>query len=248
MTRKSRKKSNIEDELMYNNIKAIHDGPLKKRWSIHDLRHIKPLTDTQETLFRLFFDDYNICAYGSPGTGKTFLGLYLAFNEVLSGNHDRIIIVRSAVATRDVGFLPGTLDEKMALYETPYRDICSELFGRKSTYNDMKMAGKIEFMPTSFIRGVTWDNAVVVVDEGQNMTEHEINSIMTRIGKNARVIFTGDISQTDLRKNSKDVSGMAKMVRVMERMDEFECVNFLRDDIVRSTFVKNWIISLEDTT
>ena len=229
------------------NIHAMNEGPRKKHWSIHDLKAVQPLTSLQEDMFHAWYNDFNICAHGSAGTGKTFLALYLALTDVLEQNAQRIIIVRSAVPTREVGHLPGTLEEKVAAYEVPYRDILHELVGRASTYDNMKDAGLIEFMPTSFIRGLTWDNAIVVVDEGENMTFHEIYSIMTRLGDNSRVIFTGDLVQTDLDKKRNDVSGMAHFMDVIKNMSCFTSVKFTKHDIVRSGFVKSWIIATEET-
>ncbi len=188
------------NEININNTRAMEEGPIKKKWSEHDLTCVKPLTPTQEDMFHAFFNGQHICAHGSAGTGKTFLALYLAFREIFDKRYepDHIIIVRSNVATREVGHLPGTLDEKMSEFERPYRDMCHELFGRFTTYDDMKSSGLISFMPTSFVRGLTWNNAVVLVEEGQNLNFHEINSIMTRVGINTKVIFTADKVQTDL--------------------------------------------------
>ena len=153
-----------------------------------------------------------------------------------------MIIVRSVVPTREIGFLPGDLNDKVSVYETPYKDICAELIGRSSTYDDMKEAGIVQFMPTSFIRGLTWDNAIVVVDECQNMTFHEINSIVTRLGQNSRIIFTGDTNQTDLRPVD---CGMTKMLSVVDNIETFAKVKFTTDDIVRSNIVKSWIVAAE---
>jgi phosphate starvation-inducible protein PhoH len=179
-TRRNQKRTG-ELFLLNNDKQAMLEGPGKKSWSKHDIKAIKPLTDNQQAMFRAYFEGGNVCAYGSAGTGKTYLALYLALCDVLDGNHDQnhLIIVRSAVATREVGFLPGTLEEKIAMYEIPYRDILADLFRRHSTYDDMKTAGIIKFMTTSFVRGLTWDNAVVVVDEGQNMNWQEINGAMS---------------------------------------------------------------------
>ena len=237
----------FEADLEQVNIRAIKEGPKRKTWSPHDIKSVRPLTPNQEDMFHAWFNDMNICAHGSAGSGKTYLGLYLALNEILDQNRDqsRIILVRSAVSTRDLGFMPGGLDEKMAYYETPYHAVLQELVGRPSTYRDMKDAGLIEFMTTSFIRGLTWDNAVVVVDEGQNMSFHEISSILTRIGKNTRLIFLGDTMQTDLTKSSRDQSGMGKMLSVIDKMSDFTTINFTHDDIVRSDFVKRWIVACE---
>lgn len=233
--------------LLKNDLDARSHGPHKKKWSKHDIRSIKPLTDNQHDMFRAYFQGSHICAHGSPGTGKTYLALFLALCDILDGNkpQNHLILVRSAVATRDVGFLPGTLEEKMALYEMPYRDIFADLFGRSTTYDDMKDQNLVRFMTTSFIRGLTWDNAIIVVDEGQNMTWHEINSVLTRVGINSRIIFTGDLAQTDLTKSPRDQSGMERFVRTVRNMAEFASIEFTKDDIVRSDFVRSWIIATE---
>lgn len=223
-------------------------GPKKKKWSKHDLRRITPMTDNQDYMIRTYFGvpDSNIVASGSAGSGKTMLAMFLGFSDILdNGVYKKMIIVRSAVPTRDVGFLPGTLEEKTALYEAPYRDICQFLFGKPSTYADMKEANLIDFQTTSFIRGVTWDNAIVVVDECQSMTMHELNTIITRLGDNSRIIIVGDLPQTDLRAKH-ETSGMSQLLDVVRHMDEFQLVRFTRDDIVRSKLVKSWIIACED--
>jgi len=223
------------------------DGPKRKTWSLHDLKSIRPLNQSQAEMFHEFARGQSLCAIGSAGTGKTMISLYLALNQLLDPESgiDRITIVRSVVPTREVGHLPGTLEEKTAVYEVPYRDLLQELVGRVSTYDDMKEAGYIDFCTTSFIRGVTWDNTVVVVDECQNMTFHEINSIMTRVGKNSRILLAGDVRQTDLNKKGDD-SGLKRALQVVGAMDEFSTIEFTRDDIVRSDFVKSWIIASED--
>jgi len=246
-----RNRRNPEVELLLNrtlnNHKATLEGPKRKKWNTQDLKNIKPLTPTQDEMFHAWFQGDNICAHGSAGTGKTFLALYLALLEILeTRDQSKIILIRSAVPTREIGHLPGTLEEKTALYELPYHDICWELVGRKSTYQDMKDAGLIEFMTTSFIRGLTWDNAIVIVDEGENMTFHEINSIMTRLGENSRVIFTGDIIQTDLDGRRNGTCGMKQFLDVIDNMREFSLVEFSVSDIVRSNFVKAWITATQE--
>ena len=198
-------------------------------------------------MFQSFYNGYNVCAHGSAGTGKTFLALYLALNEMLATqNQSHIKIVRSAVPTRDVGHLPGTYEEKIAQYEVPYRELVHELLGRYSSYDDMKSAGKIEFLSTSYLRGLTWDNAIIIVDEGQNMTFHEIDSIMSRVGENARVIFTGDLVQTDLDRKQHDKCGMGQFMKVIGKMDGFADIRFTQHDIVRSAFCKSWIMATEE--
>lgn len=238
--------SNLEMALCQNG-HAIQEGPRKKSWSMHDLKTIKPLTPTQEDMFHLWINGFNICAHGSAGTGKTFLAFYLALTEVLAKRQGRIILVRSAVPTREQGFLPGTLEEKMMQYELPYHDILWELVGRPSTYKDMKESGLIEFHSTSFLRGLTWDNAIVIVDESENLTMHEIDNVMTRIGKNTRVIMTGDTRQTDLDGSRRlGTEGLTDAKRVFEDMKSFECVEFTTHDIVRGDLVKEWIVACND--
>ena len=237
----------LEMSLVMNG-KAMEDGPKKKKWSKHDLASIRPLTPSQEDLFHAWVSGKNVIAHGSAGTGKTFLAFYLALQDVLTQQgRNKIILIRSVVPTRDIGFLPGTLEEKIATYELPYHDICWELVGRASTYNDMKVAGVIEFKVTSFLRGLTWPNSVIILEEAQNLNFHEIDSVMTRLGDDSRIIVTGDTFQTDLdgRRTRSDMSGMADLLKVAQDMEEFETVQFTRYDIVRSNFVKSWVTAVE---
>lgn len=250
MARKARNGKNGENgnyrKGLENNRHAMEEGPKVKSWSVHDLSNITPLTYTQKEFFRYWFEGNNICAYGTSGTGKSLLALYLALSEVLHKRQSKIILVRSAVPTRDIGYLPGTLEEKISEYELPYHDIFWELIGYKNSYNDMKDAGLVAFITTSFIRGITWDNAIVVVEEGQNLTFHEINSVMTRIGENTRVIFTGDIVQTDLDGSKRTgTCGMQQFLNVINAMNKFVPIQFTSSDIVRSDFVKEWIEASE---
>jgi len=244
--RRNSRKAHIEDlELaLCLNGQAQQEGPKRKTWSMHDLRTIKPLTPTQEEVFHAWYNDHNICTHGCAGTGKTFLALYLALQDVLEQRKQRVIIVRSAVATREVGHLPGTLEEKLMAFEEPYQNILHELLGRASSYQDMKDAKLIEFHSTSYLRGLTWDNTIVILDEAENMTFHEIDSVMTRLGNNTRIIIAGDIKQTDLDGSRKmGAEGLTTAKEVFCSMDTFSCIEFNENDIVRGPLVKSWIIA-----
>lgn len=232
---------------LINNYKAWEEGPKKKSWSLHDIKPLKPLTQTQEEFFHSYYNDRNIVGHGSPGTGKSYISLWLALCDVLdkSKPQDRVIIVRSNVATRDVGHLPGTVEEKLAPFEAPYRDILEGLFGRASTYTDMKASGLVEFMPTSFIRGQTWDNAIVIIDEIQSLNSHEISSVISRLGIDSRLIAIGDVKQDDLIYKKNDTSGFASALRAFQLMKSVDVIQFTQEDIVRSGICREWIIACE---
>jgi len=249
MSRKRKHNAQIIDltEALIRNGRAMQEGPKRKTWTKHDLNNIRPLTAAQEEMFRAFFEGKHICAHGSAGTGKTFIAIYLALSEMFrSQTIDRIIIVRSAVPTRDMGFMKGTLEEKEALYELPYAGMFAELLGRRNSYQDMKNEDVVRFCTTSYVRGLTWDNAVVIIDEGQNMTFHEIDSIVTRLGDNSRLIFAGDLRQSDLTDRRHEHTGMDAFIKVVSKMPSFGVIQFTKHDIVRSAFVKSWICACEE--
>lgn len=231
-----------------NNYKAIEEGPKRKTWSKHDLRTIRPLTANQEDMFHAYINNYNICAFGSSGTGKTFLAIYLALLDVFDDRTDveKIVIIRSTLPTREMGHLPGTIQEKVAAYEDPYHSIFKELLGKSSTYQDMKDAGIVEFRSTSFLRGTTIDKAVIIIDEANNTTLHEFDSAITRTGKDSKLMVLGDVKQNDLVNSRKETSGFPDVLRILNTMDEFAMVQFTKDDIVRGPLVKSWIIGREE--
>lgn len=211
-----------------------------------NLKHVDPLTVNQERSFEAWEDKQNLLLVGTAGTGKSFLSAYLGMKSILDEKeHTRLAIVRSVVPTRDMGFLPGSNKEKSKVYEAPYYAIFSELFGRGDAYDYLKNKGVVEFMTTSFVRGITINDSVILVDEFQNMTPSELHSVFTRIGKNCRVIFAGDIKQNDLNPRREE-SGFKDFFKVMARMRDFEIVEFTRDDIVRSDIVRQYIIARED--
>ena len=245
MTRKSKRYMTVVE----NDIHAIHEFNDTKELGLKDLKTINPITDPQRQMFESYFSGNFILANGSAGTGKSFIAIYLALIDLLSKNskQNEIIIVRSAVPSREIGFLPGTEDEKLEPYEIPYRDIFAELFGKLTAYDKMKKRHKVKFIPTSFVRGLTWDNAVIIVDEIQNMTFYEINSVVTRLGVNAKLIIIGDQIQSDLYRRNNDQSGMQDFLKVVRLMDEIDHITFTSNDIVRCAFVKAWICALEES-
>lgn len=201
------------------------------------VKNITALNDRQSKVLR---SNKNLVLTGYAGTGKTFLTSYIAYQDMFAGNYDRLIYMRSAVPTRNTGFLPGTQEEKVAIYEAPYIDIASELFGRGDAYDILKKKGLVHFTSTSYVRGINLRNAVIVVDETQNMTYHELDSIITRLNDNCKIMFCGDIRQADLYKN-----GLEDFYSVLKNMDEFDFVDFKKEDIVRSDLVRNYIIKKE---
>jgi predicted ribonuclease YlaK len=213
-----------------------------------ELHTFEPLTENQ----RKFFDaytrgDYFIMLLGSAGTGKSFIACYKAIQEVFdkTSSFRRVVIVRSAVQSRDVGFTPGSVEEKMSLYEQPYMQIYHTLFNRRDAYEQLKESGRIEFVSTSFIRGMSFDDSIIVVDECQNMTWEELSTIITRVGYRSKIIFCGDYRQTDLYKSNKDKSGLLKFHEVAKLMGSFTSVEFTTNDIVRSSLVKDFLIAVE---
>jgi len=212
------------------------------------MREIRPMTNTQSDMFDSYKEGYNIAAVGSAGTGKTMCAMYLALNDVLKkGGYEKVIIVRSAVQTREQGFMPGSKAEKEALYSVPYSDIVNDLFSRKDAYKILEGKGMIEFMTSSFVRGLTFDNAIIIVDECQSMTYHELDTIITRVGEGSKIVFCGDTRQNDLEisRNRSDVSGLVEFLNVISRIKSFETIKFTSADIVRSGLVKEYILAKE---
>ena len=216
---------------------------------LEDIPVIEPLTDTQQSVFDAFEDSNNkaFVLFGSAGSGKQFLAMYHALLDVLDPQtpYAKIIIIRSAVQSRDQGFLPGDIDEKMSAYELPYVSIFADIIGKKDAYEKLKESGKIEFMSTSFLRGSTFNNAIIIFDEAQNENWHGISSVITRVGKDSKIIICGDYVQSDLIKTKNDVSGFRELIRVATSMSEFSNFKFTSDDIVRQGFVKSWIMTCE---
>jgi phosphate starvation-inducible protein PhoH len=178
------------------------------------------------------------------GTGKTFLALAMALQDMMAGDvsQKKVTIVRSVLPTRDIGFLPGSIEEKIGVYEAPYIALCTELFGRADAYGILKSKGVIEFIPTSFVRGVTIQDSIIILDEVNNCTFHEIDSIITRPGKNCRLLICGDMRQSDLTRE-QERAGLGDFIRIVDRMKSFSHIEFEEEDIVRSDLVKEYLIA-----
>lgn len=209
------------------------------------LKPVVPKTENQELIFENFNKNH-LFVHGSAGTGKTFVLLYLALKSVLNPNtpYDRVKIFRSAVTTRRIGYLPGNIVAKMESFELPYDDIVGELVGRDDAYAIMKHKELIEFHPTSFLRGATYNNSIVLVDECQNLTWHEFSSLITRCGRNSKYLFSGDSTQSDLERQYEFLD-IHRMIQICESMPSFELVEMEIDDIVRSGLVKEFLIHSE---
>jgi phosphate starvation-inducible protein PhoH len=222
----------------------------KKPLSQEYLVDIEPLTENQKRLFDSYQEGKHIVAYGAAGTGKTFITLFNALKDVLNENtpYERIYLVRSLVATREIGFLPGDHDDKADIYQIPYKNMVKYMFQMPSDadfemlYGNLKSQESIKFWSTSFLRGTTLDNAIIIVDEFQNLNFHELDSIITRVGENTRICFCGDARQSDLQKD-KEKNGIVDFLGILRKMESFDIIEFGVDDIVRSGLVKEYIIA-----
>jgi len=236
------RKANTKIKLSEEDVKNTHSLRIK----IDDLKTFDPLTENQKKFFDAYKrGDYFVALHGVAGTGKTFCAMYKALEEVLdkSNPFKKIILVRSAVQSREVGHLPGDVTEKMEIYQQPYRQICETLFGRKDAYQRLEEQGYVEFISTSFIRGMSFDDAIIIVDEMQNLTFEEIDTVMTRVGYRSKIIWCGDYRQTDLNKKKNDMSGILKFFDIALHMEAFTKIEFTPDDIVRSSLVKDYILA-----
>jgi predicted ribonuclease YlaK len=212
------------------------------------MREIEPLTKNQEILFESYNKNQNLVAYGCAGTGKTFITLYNALKDVLDERtpYEKIYIIRSLVATREIGFLPGDHEDKSSLYQIPYKNMLKYMFELPSEadfemlYGNLKTQGTISFWSTSFIRGTTLDKAIIIVDEFANLNGHELDSIITRVGEDSKIMFCGDATQSDLIKMSER-NGIIDFMKILRVMPSFDIIEFGIEDIVRSYFVKEYL-------
>ena len=234
-------------------IGSMSNKQLKRKKPVNSdvMVDIKPLTKSQEKVFDAYKKGKNIFAYGAAGTGKTFVALYLALKEVLDqmSPYENVYIVRSLVSTREIGFLPGDHEDKSFLYQIPYKHMVKYMFEMSDDsefemlYGALKGQDTIKFWSTSFIRGTTLDNAIILVDEMQNLNFHELDSIITRVGENSKIIFCGDASQTDLTKTNEK-NGILDFMKIISAMeDDFASIEFGLEDIVRSGLVRKYLLA-----
>jgi len=225
----------------------------KKPINIDTIIDIEPLTKNQEKLYKSYGLDQNIVAYGAAGTGKTFITLYNAIRDVLNPEspYEKIYLVRSLVATREIGFLPGDHEDKSSLYQIPYKNMVKYMFAMPSDadfemlYSNLKAQETISFWSTSFIRGTTLDNAIIIVDEFQNLNFHELDSIITRVGENSKIMFCGDATQSDLIKTNEK-NGIIDFMKILRIMPSVDIIEFDVEDIVRSGLCKEYLVAKMD--
>ena len=221
----------------------------QKEITYNQLNQIKPVTDSQKLVFDTWKKGQNQFLFGCAGTGKTFVSLYLGLSEVLRNEtpYDKVIMVRSLIPTREIGFLPGDEEDKAALYQVPYSNMMQFMFEQpneqafETLYNRLKAQGSYYFLSTSFLRGLTFDNSIIIVDECQNLNFHELDTIITRVGQDSKIVFCGDFSQSDLTKTNER-NGLMDFLQILQEMEEFNCIEFNIGDIVRSGFVRNYLI------
>ena len=216
----------------------------------NNLTTVKPIGDNQKEVFSTWKKGKNQFLFGAAGTGKTFISLYLALNDVfdLKKPYDKVVLVRSLIPTREIGFLPGDEEDKAALYQVPYQNMVQFMFELpneqqfNTLYDKLKGQGSLFFLSTSFLRGLTFDNSIIIVDECQNLNFHELDTIITRVGQDSKIVFCGDFDQSDLiRQNERN--GLHNFLRILNEMEEFNCVEFTLGDIVRSGFVRSYLIN-----
>ena len=221
----------------------------QKDITYNQLSNIKPVTDSQKLVFESWKQGLNQFLFGCAGTGKTFISLYLALQDVLKNDtpYDKVIVVRSLIPTREIGFLPGDEEDKAALYQVPYSNMMQFMFEQPNEqafsmlYDRLKAQGSFYFLSTSFLRGLTFDNSIIIVDECQNLNFHELDTIITRVGQDSKIVFCGDFGQSDLtRLNEKN--GLMNFLQILQEMKEFNCTEFTIGDIVRSGFVRSYLI------
>lgn len=254
MSKKRRNTAEVyELQAIQEDINARSEGPqLRKTFHLKDLEQIQPKNKNQELAFQLWQRDQVDCLAltQQAGVGKTLLAMYFALESVLdeSTPFEKVVVIRSAVQGRDIGFLPGSEEEKNAQYEEPYSQACDFLFPWKNSYLSLKKAGKLEFRNTSFLRSINLEKSVVVLDESQNCTFGELMTGITRVANRSKFILCGDYNQNDLYRKNNDVSGLLKFLEVYRNMRDVNCgeVRFELEDIVRSGIAKAALVSAHE--
>ena len=243
---RKRDREYLSDDALYKEFSEAEDMRIKKTtgggFKDFRIQEIQPLTDAQKKVFEYYEQNYNLVLHGSAGTGKTFLVMYLALCEVFAKRYKNVVIVRSAVPSRDQGFLPGSLEEKTDIYKLPYMHICSKLFGSDDAFERLENRGIVVFTTTSFLRGMTFDDCIIIVDEYENYAGNECHTIMTRLGHNCKIMFCGDFEQTDLQKD-KEKKESQTFIGVLSQMKEIKMVRFDIEDVVRSGIVKSYLMA-----
>ena len=235
------RKTALQTVSTQSNIATINN---KLKLKLDDLDVIEPLTETQARFFQAYSESQLLLLHGVAGTGKTYIALYKALEEVLEKNttFKKVVIVRSAVPSSEIGHLRGDEKEKTEVYQMPYEEICADLFNRKDAWKLLNEQKVVQFMITSFVRGITLEASIIIVDECQNMNDMQLNSIITRVGSRSKIIFCGDFRQTDLYKKT-DMSGLKKFMVIADMMPSVKTIEFEVDDIVRSKLVKEYILA-----
>ena len=226
---------------------------VSKEISTSSLVDVKPITENQKTVFDTWKKNKNQFLFGSAGTGKTFVSLYLALQDVLDLKNpaDKVILVRSLIPTREIGFLPGDEEDKAALYQVPYQNMVRFMFQMpneqsfNNLYDRLKAQGSLYFLSTSFLRGLTFDNSIIIVDECQNLNFHELDTIITRVGQDSKIMFCGDATQTDLVKTNER-NGIIDFMNILRSMPSMDIIEFGVEDIVRSGLCKEYLLAKMD--
>ena len=218
----------------------------------NNLLPIEAIGPAQTEAFAKYKENKNLFLTGSAGTGKTFVLLYLAFADVFDDEspYDKVILIRSLLPSRDAGFHSGSLEEKANYYQAPYRQLVKFLFEMQSKdefaalWDLLIEQESVEFQTTSFLRGQTFDNAIIICDEAQNLNFAELDTVMCRVGQNTKIMFSGDEAQTAFI-NNDDKEGMYNFQGILGEMEECEVIKFGIGDILRSGLCRSYLIAKE---
>jgi phosphate starvation-inducible PhoH-like protein len=209
------------------------------------IKELKPQTYAQQHYLTTLSESTITFAHGSAGTGKTFIAAWHALDLLLKGEISKILLTRPIVATEDLGFLPGTIDEKVHPYLLPLFDSIECHIGptkMKALFED----GKIEIAPLAYMRGRTLSNAYLIADEMQNSTKDQMRMLLTRIGYDTTYAITGDSSQSDLYQSSDNENGLAWAIKKLTgKNPAINVVEFKKTDIVRNPLIEHILTHLD---